>query len=161
VTYDIPLLSAEVTGRLREVIRPEGLLDSLAAPGQLRGWIQDRRFRVTTHLFLVSNSFNSILDGQVEDALGGSRLIGAFRMRGYALWFMVFWLIVATMFGLIVTITVLVDPQDWHPTTPPWWLGLAFPTAGVGVLVIGRLIATVQERTILRRLDDVLDMRGG
>src|SRR5437660_26372 len=160
VTYDTPLSSIEVTARLGQAIRPEGIFDSLAAAGKLRGWIQGPRFRVTTHLFLLSNSFNSILDGQIDDVLGGSRLTGTFRLRGLVLGFMIFWLALATVIGLLITISVLVDPQGWTPRAPPVYLGLIFPLFGVGMLVLGRVIARIQERTILRRLDEVLGMPG-
>jgi hypothetical protein len=158
VTYDTPLSSSEVTARLGQAIRPEGLFDSLAAPGKLRGWIQGPRFRVTTHLFLLSNSFNSILDGQIDDVLGGSRLTGKFRLRGFVFGFMIFWLALATVIGLVITVSVLVDPQGWTPSAPPFYVGLIFPTFGIGLMIVGRLIARIQERTILRRLEETLGM---
>ena len=64
------------------------------------------------------------------------------------------------MIGLLITISVLVDPQGWTPSAPPVYLGLIFPLFGVGMLVLGRVIARIQERTILRRLDEVLGMPG-
>jgi hypothetical protein len=161
VTYDLPFSASEELARVRYSIRPEGLFDSLIAPGQLRGWTEGSRFRLTAHLPLVANSFDSILDGQIDEVTGGSRLVGTFRMRTYAVVFLLIWLILTTVIGLAITIGTLVDPSGWSPSPPPLYLGLIFPVFGIGLLAVGRLIARLQEKMILRRLDDLLGAREG
>jgi len=71
---------------------------------------------------------------------------------------MIYWLALATLIGIAITVSVLVDPPGWTPSAPPFYLGLIFPAFGVGLLAVGRLIARIQERTILRRLDETLGM---
>lgn len=158
VRYDLPLTAVAASARIAETIRPEGLFDALVAPGKLRGWVQGTRFRLTTNLPLLTNSFYSVLDGQIEDVSGGSRLIGRFRMRPIVVGFMLVWLTFATAMGLLITITSIADPKSWSPGPPPWFFGIAFPLMGVALVAIGRLFALPQERTILKRLDELFSL---
>lgn len=158
VTYDLPVTADVASLRMAENVRPEGLFDSLVAAGQLRGWVQGRRFRLTTHLPLLSNSFYSFLDGQIEEMNAGSRLVGRFRLRPIVFGFMIVWLVIATGMGLFITITSITDPKSWSPSPPPWFLGLAFPVFGVGLTGVGRLLAMPQESTILKRLDEMFGL---
>jgi hypothetical protein len=82
-------------------------------------------------------------------------------MRTYAVVFLLIWLILTTVIGLAITIGTLVDPSGWSPSPPPLYLGLIFPVFGIGLLAVGRLIARLQEKMILRRLDDLLGAREG
>src|SRR5438128_1011131 len=109
--YDTALGSGEVMARLSQAIDPTGLA-SLLSPGQLRGWVRGRTFHATTNVLLIHNSFNSVLDGEVDDAFSGSRLKGTFRMQTGVIGFLIFWLGITSLFGVFLILTVLIDPQD-------------------------------------------------
>jgi len=156
VVYDVGEPAASVASRLAQAVRPEGLLDSLVAPGQLRGWVQGSRFNVTLHLPLFSNSFNSIVDGQIFDTPGGCRVIGRLKLRTVVVAFFLVWMAFATFMGAVIVVSTLASPQSWSPSPPPLAFGLLLPAGGIGVLAICRLVAWRQERALVTRLDDVI-----
>ena len=156
VVYDVGEPAASVASRLAKAVRSEGLLDSLVAPGQLRGWVQGSRFNVTLHLPLISNSFNSIVDGQIFEAPGGCRVIGRLKLRTMVVVFFLVWMALATLMGAVIMVFTLASPRSWSPSPPPLAFGLLFPAGGIGVLAICRLIARPQERALVTCLDAVI-----
>jgi len=145
-----------VVSRLTRAVRPEGLFDPVVAPGQLRGWVQGSRFKVTMALPLISNSFNSIVDGQILEVPGGCRVIGQLKLRAVVVVFFLVWMALATLIGAVIVSSTIVSPQSWSPSPPPLAFGILFPASGIGVLTICRLIARPQERALVKRLDEVI-----
>jgi len=156
VVYDVGEPAESVASRLAHAVRPEALFDSAVAPGQLRGWVHGSRFNVTLHLPLISNSFNSIVDGQILEAPGGCRVTGRLRLRTVVVVFFLVWMTLATLMGAVIVVSTLVSPQSWSPSPPPPLLGILFPAGGIGVLTICRLLGWRQERALVARLDDVI-----
>ena len=156
VEYHLSITPNEAAGRLKAAVKPEGVLYWLRPwPGGLLGRVHGLRFRLTTRIPLVRNSFDSILEGEILAAPGGSKLLATFRMRKFVLVFMAVWFGFAILIGISESISALTSPKSWSPGPPPIFFPLIFPVFGVLVVAVGRLLATWQERKLLAQLDAV------
>jgi hypothetical protein len=146
----------EAAGRLQAAIKPDSVLRRLQPwPAGLVGRVDGFRFRLTTRIPFVRNSFDSILEGQILEAPGGSKLLATFRMRKIVLVFMAAWFGFAMLIAISASISALTAPKSWSPGPPPIFLPLIFPVFGIVVLGLGRLLGTWQERRLLAQLDAV------
>jgi len=119
------------------------------------GQVDGLRFRLTTRIPLVRNSFDSILEGQILEAPAGSRLLGSFRMHKFSVIFMAIWFGLAMLIAIPASISVLTAPETWSPSPPPAFVALIFPLFGLLVVAVGRWLATWQERRLLTQLDAI------
>jgi len=157
VEYQLSIPPNDAAGRLKAAIKPDSVFRMIWPwPDGLLGRVDGLRFRLTTRIPLVHNSFDSILEGQILDAPGGSTLFGRFRMRKIVLVFMAGWFGFALLLGIPESISALTAPKSWSQGPPPAFLGLIFPAFGIVVVALGRLLATWQERRLLAQLDAVL-----
>jgi len=149
-----PIVAAE---RLKAAVKPYGFLRRLSPwPGGLLGQVDGLRFRLTTRIPLVRNSFDSILEGQIDETPSGARLLGTFRMHKFVVPFMVLWFGLAMLISIPATISVLTAPETWSPGPPPAFLPLIFPLLGLLVVAVGRWVATWQERRLVAQLDEII-----
>jgi hypothetical protein len=124
-------------------------------PAGLVGRVDALRFKLTTRIPFVRNSFDSILEGEILEAAGGSTIVAAFRMRRFVLVFMAVWFGFAALIAISETVSALSAPQHWSPRPPPLWFPLIFPVFGILIVGLGRLLATWQEHRLLAQLDAI------
>lgn len=156
VQYALTIPPQTAAQRLAAAVKPDTLIRQLSPVVGLVGWVKGAEFQLTTRLPFVSNSFDSILDGEIRAASNGSLLVGRFRMRKLVLAFLVAWVLFASLLSIPAGLSALLDPKAWKPGPPPVLLSLLFPLLGIGVLVIGRLISHWQERRLVSQLDRAL-----
>ncbi len=155
VEYRLSIPPDEAAGRLKAAIKPDSLLWLWPWPGGLLGRVDGLRFRLTTRIPLVRNSFDSILEGKILATPGGSKLLATFRMRKFVLVFTAVWFGFAMLIAISESISVLTAPKTWSPGPPPILFPLSFPVFGILILAVGRLLGTWQERRLLAQLDAV------
>jgi hypothetical protein len=157
VEYHLSIPPIEAAGRLNAAIKPDNVLRKfLLWPDGLLGRVDGLRFRLTTRIPLVSNSFDSILEGEILVVPGGSKLLATFRMRKIVLVFMTVWFGFAMLSAISASISALTAPKSWSPGPPPIFSPLMFPVFGLLIVAVGRLLGTWQERRLLTQLDAVL-----
>ncbi|MBV8528493.1 MAG: hypothetical protein JOZ75_09275, partial [Candidatus Dormibacteraeota bacterium] len=110
VAFDTAATATDLTARIQYAVKPERAFDYLIARGRLSGWVDGGRLQVTTNIPFLFNSFNSVLDAQLQPAPSGTRLVGVLRLRRAMFAFMVGWLAFAAAIGVFVTVTTLVEP---------------------------------------------------
>lgn len=157
VFYDLALPPHVVADSIQSRIRPERMLDSILAPGQLRGWVDGSRVRLVVAA-RFRHGFEGILDGEIIPAGNGTRLAAVLRLRPYARALIVVWFVLAVGLCVPAAITTVVDPKAWSPSPPPLFLPLLFPMFGVFGLVAARLNARAQETVIVRDLDAIFGL---
>jgi len=160
LTYDLVDLPGEVSERIRSTVRPQRALktvlgpDSLVGAGTLRVRVEGSRIRLTTTLPLFDNPFNCFFDAEISVVPGGSRLMGALRVRPVGRIFWVLWMSGVLVFVGAAAARTVSEPTRLGPV--PLLASVGFLMLGVVFLSFCRLVARPQERMIVRQLDSLL-----
>jgi hypothetical protein len=153
--YQLTVAPEEAARRLAAAVQPDTFLRGFLPVVDLIGWVDGRQFQLTTRIPFVSNSFDSILEGAIVEGRDGSTVFATFRTRKIVLIFMAIWVGLAVLIGVPSGISALINPAAWKPGPPPVLFALLFPLFGIALLVLGRLLATAQERRLVGRLDRI------
>jgi hypothetical protein len=152
VLYELPFTPDEVSLRLSGALQS----DSRASPSPdstavtLAGWAKDGRFQLVVRGgSRLRTWFESILDGTIRAARGGSLVMASFRLGGLLL------ASGATLLAFTVVIaTWTVAASITH--TPQLSLLVIVPLIpGLGLFVIGRIAGGAPDRALLTALDRV------
>ena len=139
-----------------------GLADELRSDGEFAGRVSGRTFRIRTNL-LRRNAFRPYLYGRVEPALEGSRIIVRLGLHPLTRYFVVTWLGVMLLIGLVVLVLYLTKSLGPTPRGPdPGAMLLAPPSMFAGCIAaawIGRIWGQGEETRLLRFADERWGLR--
>lgn len=141
--------------RLAGAVQPRSVRTYLGFANGLVGWVRGDRFRFTIRFPMFNNSFEPFFQGVIEPAPTGSRIRGRLGMHPLVLVFILVWIVFATALSLPAAISGFANPGAWQPSAPSSLATILFPVFGVALWVFGRLIASLRERRLIRRLDEL------
>ncbi len=156
VLYEVPLEPSEVMGRLAASIQLESPTESAGRDAALSGWIQGRRFHVAT---TGSPGFplwlESILDGTIGAAAGGSLVIAKFRLGGFLV-------ACGTACLAFATVIAISSIAAYITHTPQASLAVLVPLiVGLALFAFGRVAGTGREGALLTALDQLFGVENG
>jgi hypothetical protein len=150
VLYELPLESSDVMKRISGALQSEFPAESERRGAVLAGWIQGRRFHVTTTGGPAFRSWlESTLDGTIGSSAGGSLLIAEFCLRG----FLVAYGIACLAFAAVIAVSTI---AAWITHTPQPSLVVVVPfIVALALFVLGRVAGSGRDGTLLTALDQL------
>jgi hypothetical protein len=155
VLYELPFPPDEVGRRLAGALlsRSETLTSRHNTDVILAGWAEQNRFQLVVRAdFRLRTWFESILEGPIRAAGGGSLVVASFRLGGLLL------ASAATLLAYAVVITTwTVAASITH--TPELPLAVLVPLlVGLGLFILGRMVGTAPDRSLLVALDRLFEV---
>lgn len=133
-----PLPRSECVRRLRDRVRPGHAV---------AGHVGDSKFRLRKVIW-YRNSFQTHLKGSMVDEQGGTRIHCRFGLHPFVAGFMIFWLALALLMGLMMLVSGKGD------------IGIVlFPLFGGGILLLGRAMASSEKEFLTKYVQDLLEAR--